>query len=60
MFLTDPLVSGQQVPYPDLCRRLGMSQTPVIMAWVRLENIEKSGSANVSMEIRRKKLFPRR
>jgi DNA-binding GntR family transcriptional regulator len=37
MFLTDQLVSGQKLPYQDLARRLGMSQTPVIMALVRLE-----------------------
>ena len=37
MFFTDQLVSGQKLPYQDLARRLGMSQTPVIMALVRLE-----------------------
>ncbi len=37
MFLTDQLVSGQKLPYQDLARRLDMSQTPVIMALVRLE-----------------------
>lgn len=37
MFLTDQLVSGQKLPYQDLAKRLGMSQTPVMMALVRLE-----------------------
>lgn len=37
MLLTDQLVSGQKLPYQDLAKRLGMSQTPVIMALVRLE-----------------------
>ncbi|HSO62695.1 MAG TPA: GntR family transcriptional regulator, partial [Desulfobacterales bacterium] len=38
MFLTDQLVSGQKLPYQDLAKRLGMSQTPVMMALVRLED----------------------
>jgi DNA-binding GntR family transcriptional regulator len=37
MFLTDQLVSGQKLPYQDLAKRLDMSQTPVMMALVRLE-----------------------
>ncbi|MFZ5585235.1 MAG: GntR family transcriptional regulator [Thermodesulfobacteriota bacterium] len=38
MFLTDQLVHGQKLRYQDLAKRLGMSQTPVIMALVRLED----------------------
>jgi DNA-binding GntR family transcriptional regulator len=38
MFLSDQLVSGQKLRYQDLAKRLGMSQTPVIMALVRLED----------------------
>ncbi len=38
MFLTDQLVSGQKLRYQDLAKRLDMSQTPVIMALVRLED----------------------
>ncbi|MFH1036189.1 MAG: GntR family transcriptional regulator [Pseudomonadota bacterium] len=37
MFLTDQLVSGQKLRYQDLAQRLDMSQTPVIIALVRLE-----------------------
>lgn len=38
MLLNDELVAGQKLRYQDIAKRLGMSQTPVNLALVRLEN----------------------
>ena len=38
MLLMDQLHSGQKLRYQDIAKRLDMSQTPVMMALVRLEN----------------------
>jgi len=38
MLLTDELVSGQKILYRDMAHRLGMSQTPVILALTRLKD----------------------
>lgn len=38
MLLNDELVAGQKLRYQDIAKRLEMSQTPVNLALVRLEN----------------------
>ena len=38
MLLVDELVAGQKLRYQDIATKLGVSQTPVIMALTRLEN----------------------
>ncbi len=38
MLLMDELQCGQKLRYQEIAKRLGMSQTPVMMALVRLEN----------------------
>ncbi|MBU4275644.1 MAG: GntR family transcriptional regulator [Proteobacteria bacterium] len=38
MLLNDELVAGQKLRYQDIAKRLDMSQTPVNLALVRLEN----------------------
>ncbi len=38
MLLHDELVAGQKLRYQDIAAKLGMSQTPVILALSRLEN----------------------
>ena len=38
MLLTDELVSGQKILYRDMANKLGMSQTPVILALTRLKD----------------------
>lgn len=38
MLLMDQLQSGQKLRYQEISKKLGMSQTPVMMALVRLEN----------------------
>jgi DNA-binding GntR family transcriptional regulator len=38
MLLVNELVAGQKIRYADVARRLGMSQTPVIIALSRLES----------------------
>ncbi|MCF8043127.1 MAG: GntR family transcriptional regulator [Desulfarculaceae bacterium] len=40
MLLNDELVAGQKLRYQDIAKRLDMSQTPVNLALVRLENEE--------------------
>jgi len=44
MLLHDELVAGQKLRYQDIAEKLGMSQTPVILALSRLENEGLVGS----------------